>query len=151
MYLRQRAREACKANPYTGNFNSLSLSLLLVMKRSWPRRDRAHKLAHWSCKTFVEKKVSLGKAFLRNRRGAMPLTTDVGRKSVRGNSLRKREQAIYPGLGGASNWESPFCSPVTGQMYVPVLNRGTRIKAKVTAQWPLGLSEERAGRHRTRA
>lgn len=31
---------------------------------------------------------------------------------------------IYPGVGGASNWESPSYSPVTGLMYVPFLDWG---------------------------
>jgi len=32
--------------------------------------------------------------------------------------------AIYPGVGGAVNWQSPSYSPVTGLMYVPALDRG---------------------------
>ena len=31
---------------------------------------------------------------------------------------------VYPGVGGATNWESPSYSPVTGLMYVPVLDWG---------------------------
>ncbi len=31
---------------------------------------------------------------------------------------------VYPGVGGATNWESPSFSPVTGLMYVPVLDWG---------------------------
>lgn len=32
--------------------------------------------------------------------------------------------SIYPGVGGATNWQSPSYSPVTGLMYVPVLDWG---------------------------
>jgi len=32
--------------------------------------------------------------------------------------------AVYPGVGGATNWESPSYSPVTGLMYVPTLDWG---------------------------
>ena len=32
---------------------------------------------------------------------------------------------IYPGVGGATNWESPSYSPMTGLMYVPALDWGT--------------------------
>jgi alcohol dehydrogenase (cytochrome c) len=32
--------------------------------------------------------------------------------------------AIYPGVGGATNWESPSYSPITGLMYVPALDWG---------------------------
>ena len=32
--------------------------------------------------------------------------------------------SIYPGVGGATNWESPSYSPMTGLMYVPVLDWG---------------------------
>ncbi len=31
---------------------------------------------------------------------------------------------VYPGVGGATNWQSPSYSPVTGLMYVPVLDWG---------------------------
>jgi hypothetical protein len=82
-------------------------------------------------------------SLLRNRRGARALIMGVGRKSVRGHSQLKREQAIYPGLGGASSGKSPFYSPVTALMSLPFLNRGIRNNAEVTAQWPLSLSEER--------
>ena len=36
----------------------------------------------------------------------------------------ERGTAIYPGVGGATNWESPSYSPVTGLMYVPALDWG---------------------------
>ena len=32
--------------------------------------------------------------------------------------------SIYPGVGGATNWESPSYSPMTGLLYVPVLDWG---------------------------
>ena len=31
---------------------------------------------------------------------------------------------VYPGVGGATNWESPSYSPLTGLMYIPVLEWG---------------------------
>jgi alcohol dehydrogenase (cytochrome c) len=31
---------------------------------------------------------------------------------------------VYPGVGGATNWESPSYSPLTGLMYVPALDWG---------------------------
>jgi alcohol dehydrogenase (cytochrome c) len=31
---------------------------------------------------------------------------------------------IYPGVGGATNWQSPSYSPLTGLMYIPVLDWG---------------------------
>jgi alcohol dehydrogenase (cytochrome c) len=36
----------------------------------------------------------------------------------------KKGTTIYPGVGGATNWESPSYSPLTGLMYVPVLDWG---------------------------
>lgn len=30
----------------------------------------------------------------------------------------------YPGVGGATNWQSPSYSPITGLMYVPAVDRG---------------------------
>lgn len=44
--------------------------------------------------------------------------------------------AIYPGVGGATNWESPSYSPVTGLMYVPVLDRGGVFTAGHTVYRP---------------
>jgi alcohol dehydrogenase (cytochrome c) len=38
--------------------------------------------------------------------------------------------AIFPGVGGATNWESPSYSPITGLMYVPVLDWGGIFYAK---------------------
>jgi alcohol dehydrogenase (cytochrome c) len=43
---------------------------------------------------------------------------------IPGSQPTKKGTAVYPGVGGATNWESPSYSPVTGLMYVPVLDRG---------------------------
>jgi alcohol dehydrogenase (cytochrome c) len=36
----------------------------------------------------------------------------------------KQGSALYPGVGGATNWESPSYSPATDLMYIPVLDWG---------------------------
>lgn len=35
-----------------------------------------------------------------------------------------RGTALYPGTGGATNWQSPSYSPLTGLVYIPALDRG---------------------------
>jgi alcohol dehydrogenase (cytochrome c) len=46
-----------------------------------------------------------------------PIVIPTARPTVKGT-------AIYPGGGGATNWESPSYSPVTGMMYIPALDWG---------------------------
>ena len=46
-----------------------------------------------------------------------PEPNSAGRPTAKGTT-------IYPGVGGATNWESPSFSPMTGLMYVPVLDWG---------------------------
>ncbi len=41
-----------------------------------------------------------------------------------GASPTERGTAVYPGVGGATNWESPSYSPQTGYFYVPALEWG---------------------------
>jgi|SRR3984957_14721111 len=36
----------------------------------------------------------------------------------------KKGTTVFPGVGGATNWESPSYSPVTGLMYIPALDWG---------------------------
>jgi len=36
----------------------------------------------------------------------------------------ERGTDVYPGDGGATNWQSPSYSPLTGYIYIPVLERG---------------------------
>jgi alcohol dehydrogenase (cytochrome c) len=43
---------------------------------------------------------------------------------IAGAQPTEKGTLIYPGVGGATNWESPTYSPVTGLMYVPVIDRG---------------------------
>jgi len=43
---------------------------------------------------------------------------------------------IYPGVGGATNWQSPSYSPVAGLIYVPALDRGATFTAGHTAYHP---------------
>jgi len=48
-----------------------------------------------------------------------------GRPELNPAALPTEEGTIvYPGVGGATNWESPSYSPMTGLMYVPVLDWG---------------------------
>ncbi len=45
----------------------------------------------------------------------------------------ERGTAVYPGVAGAVNWESPSYSPMTRLMYVPALDRGGVFTAAHTA------------------
>jgi alcohol dehydrogenase (cytochrome c) len=50
----------------------------------------------------------------------------LGRPEVNPGALpTEAGTAVYPGVGGSSNWESPSYSPITGLIYVPVLDWGT--------------------------
>jgi len=46
-----------------------------------------------------------------------PIVRPTARPTVKGT-------ALYPGVGGATNWESPSYSPVTRMMYIPGLDWG---------------------------
>ncbi len=50
---------------------------------------------------------------------------DNGRPVLNPDSFpTHRGTLVYPGVGGATNWESPSYSPQTGLIYVPGLDRG---------------------------
>ncbi len=52
-------------------------------------------------------------------------TDDQGRPIVKPSAYpTTKGTAVYPGVGGATNWISPSYSPATGLMYVPALDWG---------------------------
>lgn len=60
-----------------------------------------------------------------------------GRPTVSpGAQPTERGAIVYPGVGGATNWQSPSYSPLAGLMYVPALDRGGTFTAGHTAYHP---------------
>ena len=57
-----------------------------------------------------------------------------GRPILRpGSQPTEKGTVVYPGVSGAANWEPPSYSPVTGLMYVPVLDWGGTFTASHTS------------------
>jgi alcohol dehydrogenase (cytochrome c) len=62
-----------------------------------------------------------------------------GRPIVRPDSAPSREGSlVYPGVSGATNWESPSYDPTLGLVYVPSIDRGSIFYSSPNQRWDNG-------------
>jgi alcohol dehydrogenase (cytochrome c) len=69
-----------------------------------------------------------------------------GRPVVRPDSAPSREGAlVYPGISGATNWESPSYDPTLRLVYVPSIDRGSVFYASPNQRWENGAQHLSGG------